>query len=214
MSLFGFAEATSVAAWTAVTLVCLPLSLLYSKSAELRLSSPTMPSWIPRANVQFGGWFFIGAGWVVGMFYLTKIAAGDSWQLIVGISMFLFHALLVRTGSVLFWKMNKPKESLMVGVFALLSSGMLTAASFSIAITDTTNFLYFIPGFIFGIYTLCVVLPAVVANWNYTKKHSPKNHNKDHHHHHHKEHDDDYVVMPEERRGREDGTVVHHIPRR
>jgi hypothetical protein len=158
------------------------------------------------------------------MFYLTKIAAGDSWQLIVGISMFLFHALLVRTGSVLFWKMNKSKESLMVGILAWMSSAVLTAASFSIAITDTTNYFYFIPGFIFGIYCICIVLPAVVANWRYTQKHNNKHHHdeehydhphRDHHPHHHnkKKEDFEYGFMPDEKQPLLQSAVVH-IPRR
>ena len=213
MSLFGFAEATSVAAWTAVTLVCLPLNLMHSKSAELRINSPAMPKWVPRLGIQFSLWLVIGACWVVAMFYLTKVSVGDSWQLITGVALFLAHALLVRAWNNLFWKLHMPRGAFMTGMLVLLTAIGLIICSF----VNQTNAqsLYLIPGIIFSIYT-AFILANLVGNYMYLPKTKKHHHHKSHHHQKEQQEDDDYVMMPEERgrgRGGDDGMVVH-IPRR
>jgi tryptophan-rich sensory protein len=168
MSLFGFDQATSVAAWTAVALVCLPLSIIHSKRANTFYTNPEhMPSFAPRLGMHFVMWIIIGACWVVSMFYLTLVSVADSWQLITAMVLFLVHAILFKTWHMLFWKMNKARAAFVTGWLVVLTAVGLVICSF----VDQTNAqrLYLIPGIIFSIYT-GILLLNLLGNYYYIKK--------------------------------------------
>ncbi len=171
MASFGFDQATSVAAWTAVTLITLPLGLLSSKAAVMQLASPMTPRYMPILGVIFSMWMIIGAAWVVAMYYLTSISGGDSWQLIAGVVFFLVHAVLVKLGNVFFWKLHYPRTAFSLTFIAFLCVIGLICCSF----INQTNSNYLIPGIIFIVYAVFLFL-HMWSNSYYFKmrKHSRK----------------------------------------
>lgn len=183
MSLFGFAEATSIAAWAAVAVTCLPFHYMHGKKSEAIMEHPLRPTIMPNLGTQFVVWLVVGALWVIAMFYLTKVSAPDSWQLITGMVLFLTHALLTRAWHMLFWRTDYKRASFGIGWLVLLTAIGLSICS-GVEQTDPGK-LYLIPTIIFAVYSGLIFL-KLYSNYWYIKKHHHKKH--DHHESSHGQH--------------------------
>lgn len=165
---FGFTQATSIAAWTAVTLITLPFSLLHSKAATQNAIGRLFPRLL---GGLFTLWMLIGAGWVVSMYYLTLDSVADSWQLITGVVLFLVHAVILKFTNVMLWKFHRPGAASLMTLLLIGTGVGLICCSF---IGQTL----LVPGIIFIVYTAFLFLHMVGTVWHFMRLKWMKKHGK------------------------------------
>lgn len=145
MSIFGFQEATAVAAFGAFVFS----QILRSFPKNNKWYKQEKPTWAPNAVVFPIVWTILYAGLTLTAFYFFTNTPPDSWQFIVGFVMFFVHVIANKMWSVVFWKYKNP--SLAFSIILLL---IATAVVWLVASIVGQTGLYYVP---------VIVIPVMIT---------------------------------------------------
>lgn len=146
MTSFGTIECTAIAAWTSFTFF--QLSGIAGHSIRKRYND-RKPTWAPPAWVFPMVWSLLYAACTIAMYIFTKdVAAADSWQLIVGVIMYVVHIIGNKMWSVLFWDFDHPEAAANVLITVMIPTG----ATLLIAIVLSPGGLFWVPIMLWGLY--------------------------------------------------------------
>lgn len=157
-AIFGFNQAAAVAAWTAFTLV--PISRHNADEAKawyLTRKNELSIWWAPGTMFFPIFWAMMYALLVVDIFYFTQVVAGDTWQFIVGFSMFLTHVILLKLWEVVFWEYKSPGGGMLT--FLFLYGTMIV---FLVCCIIDQSGLYLVPTLLTSAYLLVLMFPMIL----------------------------------------------------
>ena len=162
-ALFGFNDAWPVVAWAVFTFFQISS---YSNTRGRAWYDRHRPSWGPPGWMFPIIWFILYAACTVAIYYFTKNAAPDSWNIILGVVMYIVHMLANKFWSVLFFDMNDPESAVNVLVFVMIPTGVALLISF---IIDQTG-IYWVPVMLLSIYLAWLVFLAAPLNVHWVNK--------------------------------------------
>lgn len=163
-AVFGFNQVASIAAWS--VLVFWQFSKRTGGTKDKSWYEDNKPWYGPPAAAFPIVWTLLYAALVVAMFYFTQNTPADSWQLITGVVLFIFHIYWNKMWSVYFWDMNDPDTALNVLLFPMLISGIALMIVF---IVNQTG-LFWVSVMLLGVYLLWLLYATVLNIYWVDKK--------------------------------------------
>lgn len=154
-AIFGFNEVASIAAWTVIVFT------QFSKQGGRKDQDwyqDNKPSWSPPASWFPVIWMLLYSALVTAMFYFTKNTEPDSWNLIVGVVLFIFHMYWNKMWSVYFWEMNDPQGALYILIYHML----LSAIGLMVVFIVNQTALFWVPVMLLSIYLAWLVYAAAL----------------------------------------------------
>lgn len=154
--IFGFNEVVAICAWGAFTFY--QFSSLGSWKSRSWYDD-NAPAWGPPGYVFGIIWTILYAATTTAMFYFTQNSQADSWQLILGVVMYMVHMYFNKLWSVYFWDYNDPRGALYILIFPIL----LTGVGLLIAMVVDQSGLFWVPVMLLCIY-IAWLLYALALN--------------------------------------------------
>lgn len=155
MSVFGFNEATAVVAWGVFTFVQL------TTARHRKWYDDKAPAWFPPPWVFGLVWPILYAACTTAIFYHVQIAAADSWQLVVGVVLYIVHMLANKLWSVLFWDWRRPGAALATLVIMILTLIGLIVSSAMLP----SGTLFWVPVMLESVYMVWLVFATVMNGY-------------------------------------------------
>ena len=162
-AIFGFNEATAAVSWAIFTFW--QFSSYTSSGKSRRWYDNNKPDWAPPGWVFPGVWFILYAACTTAIFYFTQNVQPDSWNIILGVIMYILHMLANKYWSVLFWDMNDPESAVNVLVFVMLPTG----AALMVAFIVNQSGIFWVPVMLLSIY-IAWLLYAAALNVHWVNK--------------------------------------------
>lgn len=158
--MFGFEEATAIVAWGTFTFTQLTS---YNAGSSREWYTKNRPDWSPPGWGFPIVWTVLYAACTTAIFYHTQIALADSWQLWVGVMLYIIHMLLNKFWSVLFWDYESPGGALIVLCFMILTGVALIITS---ALLPSSGTLFWVPVMLESIYMAWLIYAFILnAHW-------------------------------------------------
>lgn len=153
--IFGFNEVAAIAAWSVIVFT------QFSKQGgrkDKKWYQDNKPSWSPPASWFPIIWMIMYSALVTAMFYFTKYTQPDSWNLIVGVVLFIFHMYWNKMWSVYFWEMDDPQGALYILMYHMI----LSAAGLMVTFIVNQTGLYWVPVMLLSIYSAWLLYAAAL----------------------------------------------------
>ena len=164
MVVFGFQEATAVAALGAFVFVQLSDTMMKSTGRRMRYYKVHKPSWAPPGIAFPIVWTILYCALTLGAFYFLQNTVPDSWQYIVGFIMFMIHVIANKLWSITFWNLQNPTAALGIIVGVLIPTALVWLI---VSIVNQVG-LYYVNVITLAI-MLCWLVYAAALNGYYTR---------------------------------------------
>ena len=151
---FGFNECVAIAGWTALIFM---QWTRYSASSDRSWYTKRKTKSMPPAWVFPLAWTLLYSALVVMMFFFTQDTLADSWQIILGFTLFLIHIAFNKEWSVYFWDRANPTAAFYILVFGMLPTSLILYVPF---IVDNQTIHYYIPVIMVTIYNAWLLYAA------------------------------------------------------
>lgn len=153
---FGFVECYTIVAWAALIFW---QWTSYTSSSSKKWYTSRKPYWMPPSWVFPLAWTLLYSALTVMMFYFTQDTAADSWQLILGFTLFVFHIACNKEWSVAFWDRKSPRQAFWILVALMLPTSLVLYVPF---IVDNQTALYYVPVIMVSLYNAWLLYAAVL----------------------------------------------------
>jgi translocator protein len=160
---FGFLECVAIAAW--IPLVFMQWSRFSSMDDQSWYTSKRR-RWMPPAWLFPVAWTLLYSALVIMMFFFTQNTLADSWQLIMGFVLFLFHIYWNKEWGVAFWDQKSPLKAFWILVLFMLPTSLILYVPF--IVDNQANSLYYVPVIMVTLYNAWLLL-AIVLNYYWLK---------------------------------------------
>ncbi len=171
--IFGFQEATAVAALGALVFVQIAQTMMKQRGKKNKYYEDHKPHFAPPNYVFPIVWSILYVALTIGAFYFLQNTVPDTWQYILGFVMFMIHIVFNKLWSVVFWDFKNPSAALGILLGVLIPTGIVWLVA---SIVNQTG-LYYV-----NVIMLCLMIPwllfAAALNASFAKKferHHPKN---------------------------------------
>lgn len=154
---FGFIECVAISAW--IPLIFMQWSRFSSMGDQSWYKSKKQ-RWMPPAWLFPVAWTLLYAALVIMMIFFTKNTLPDSWQLITGMVLFLFHIYWNKEWSVAFWDRNSPKEAFWILVVLMLPTSLVLYVPFIVENQDAA--FYYVPVIMVTLYNAWLFFASVL----------------------------------------------------
>ena len=159
MATFGFNEAWPIAAWGVFTFWQISA---YTQTQGRKWYDENRPEWGLPGRVFPFIWFLLYSACTIAMYYFTKNVQPDSWNIILGVVMYMVHMAANKFWSVLFWDMDDPEAAVNVLVFVMLPTSVALMVAFIINQTG----IFWVPVMLLAIYIAWLVYAAALnVHW-------------------------------------------------
>lgn len=172
MSIFGFNEAAAIAAW-GTFIYWQPKTSIYAPGlmwgTKTKREKKAEQLWKDADASTKNFWFFwlplltstvLYPALTVFIFYLTQVSAPDSWQLIVGVVLFIVHMLADKMWAVAHYRLHRQGVALFYAMVQLLTAGGLYAA---VLVDYHLRPLYYVPLIMLCLWSVAVVMRVIIT---------------------------------------------------
>jgi len=158
-TIFGFNDAWPIMAWSIFTFWQLSS---YTQTKGRKWYDDNRPDWALPGYLFPIIWFVLYSACTVAIYYFTKHTQPDSWNIILGVVMYMIHMAANKFWSVLFWDMNDPESAVNILVFVMIPTGIALMVSFIINQTG----IFWVPVMLLSIYIAWLVYAAALnVHW-------------------------------------------------
>lgn len=149
--IFGFSEATAVAALGAFVFVQISQTVLKRNGKRMMYYLENRPKSSPPSYVFPIMWTILYVALTLGAFYFFQNTPANSWQFIVGFTMFMIHVIFNKLWSVAFWDARNPSGALGILVGVLIPTAVVYLVASIIGQT--------------GLYYVNVIMVSIMLAW-------------------------------------------------
>ena len=154
--MFGFVECFAALGWG---LLIFWQWTRYTSMNSKKWYTSKKKDWMPPAWVFPVAWTLLYTALTVMMYYFTHDTVADSWQLIMGFTIFLVHIALNKEWSVAFWDRESPTQAFWILVLLMLPTSIVLYIPF---IVDNQTNLYYIPVILNSVYIVWLIYAAAL----------------------------------------------------
>lgn len=156
--IFGFNQVYALAGWAALTFLQLSDKMPSSSKDRKSWYDENKPSWaVPGYMFPFV-WTLMYSALTIAMYYFTRNVQPDSWNIITGVTLYIFHILCNKLWSVAFWNMRSPFYAGLI----LLFPTILSACGLVVAFIVNQSGLFWVPVMCLSIYVAWLFYAAAI----------------------------------------------------
>lgn len=153
---FGFLQCMAISAW--IPLIFMQFTH-YTSMSDQSWYTTKKRRWMPPAWIFPLAWTLLYSAMVVMMYFFTQDTLADSWQLITGFTIFIFHIALNKEWSVYFWDRKRPDIAFWILILGMIPTGLILYVPF---VVDNQTPLYFIPVIMVTLYNAWLLFAAIL----------------------------------------------------